>query len=418
MDQARASFSSTEKVAADGLAQGNEALAGPRSVGRQFFASPGPTNMPDSVLAAVAHVATDVNDPGFRRAYAHCVGGLKQLLQTRHRIMMYTASGHGAWEATLVNLFSPGDMLLMLDSGFHSEDWVRMAERLGLSIQVVAADRRHGFDMRRLEDALRGDVSRRIRAVCVVHSETATGVVTDPVAVRTILDRMKHPALFILDAVSSIGCMEVRMDEWGVDALIGSGQKGLMLPVGLSFTAVSERALDMHRRAALPRCYFDWTAMLERPLESFCGTAPNGMLFGLCQALILMEEENLSRLYERHRQLGRAVRAAVHAWSIDGGPQVFCRDEACASDAVTTVLMPRGYDAEPLRALARSRFNVLVAGGLGDLWGKSFRIGHMGDLNEPMILGTLACIEMSLDLSKVPHTGGGVRAAMSVLGCN
>jgi alanine-glyoxylate transaminase/serine-glyoxylate transaminase/serine-pyruvate transaminase len=371
--------------------------------------------MPDSVLNAIAHAATDVNDPAFRRAWSRCMAGLQTLCGTRHRPMLYTASGHGAWEATLVNLLSPGDQIVMLDSGFHSEDWTRMALALGIDAKVITSDRRRAFSVDRLRESLEADVERRIRAVCMVHCETATGVMTPPEAMREVLDSIDHPALLVLDAVSSVGCMDVRMDEWGVDALVGSVQKGLMLPVGISFTMVNHRALGAHRGARLPNWYFNWTQMLERPLASFCGTAPNNLLFGLEEALHLIDEEGLAALHARHFRLGRATRAAVDAWGTPEGPQLFCAEERDAAPCVTCVVMPAGCGAEDLRARARERYSVVLASGLGDLFGSCFRIGHMGDLNEPMLLGTLACVEMAMADLGVRCGRGGVQAASEML---
>lgn len=386
------------------------AAAPPR--GRQLFASPGPTNFPDSVLNAIARAASDFNDPAFRVAYASCMEGLKRLIGTRQHLFMYTSSGHGAWEGTMVNLFERGEKVLMIESGLHSDDWALMCEGLGLTVEHLQADRRVGVDVSHLREVLRADSAHLIKAVCVVHNETATGVTVPIAGIREAIDASNHPALYIVDAVSSIACSEITMDVWRVDALIGSSQKGLMQPVGLGFTAVSERALARHRQIDAPNGYFNWKTMLARPQRSFCGTAPNNLIFGLSEALRLIQEEGEGNLYARHRRLAGGVRAAAAAWSRGGGPYLYCLQGDRVSQSVTTIVMPDGWDAEPLRALLRGRFNVLLASGLGDLFARTFRIGHMGDLNEAMILGVLSCIELGMRALGIPHGDGGVQAAL------
>jgi alanine-glyoxylate transaminase/serine-glyoxylate transaminase/serine-pyruvate transaminase len=383
--------------------------------GRLFFANPGPTNIPDSILKAVSHHTVDFMDASFIALYERCAAGLKRVLKTKQHLFFYTASGHGAWEASLVNLLSPGDKILVLETGNFSESWGRMAEGFGVVVQTLPADWRLGVDMAALRSVLAADESHQIKAVCVVHNETSTGVSLPLDEVRAALDATGHPALFLADTISSLGSLDFRMDEWGVDAVVGGSQKGLMLPTGLSFTGVSEKAMAAHAHAKLPKVYMDWTRMLTRPHKRFIGTVPVSYFFGLEESLRLIEEETLDEVFARHARLAEAVRRCVRHWSGNNGPQMFCLDPSRASNSVTAVLMPEGFDADAVRKTAYSRFNVSLGGGLSKLGGKVFRIGHMGDLNEPMVLGTLAVVEMALKIHGVPHTAGGVDAAMAYL---
>ena len=384
--------------------------------GRQFFANPGPTNIPDSVLLATAHHTVDFNDPSFIEIYWECMAGLKRVLKTKQEIFLYTGSGHAAWEACLVNLLSPGDVILVLESGHFSQSWGRMATDLGIEVRTVPADWRRGVDMAAIRAELAADTGHVIKAVGVVHNETSTGMMIPIPEVRAAIDAAGHPALLLADTISSLGSLDFRMDEWGVDAAVGGSQKGLMLPTGLSFTGVSHKALKAHESSTLPKHYFNWGAMQKRPLKSFLGTVPTSFFYGLRESLRLMEqEEGLENVFARHTRLANAVRAAVQHWSGNNGPQLFCTNPARLSDSVTAVLMPEGYDADALRKVAMQRFNVSLGGGLGPLGGKVFRIGHLGDLNEAMILGTLATVELSMKVAGVPHTAGGVDAAIAAL---
>ncbi len=383
--------------------------------GRLFFAGPGPTNIPNSVLHAVGHVTVDFNDPDFIAVFEACVDGLKRILATRGELFMYTASGHGAWEGTLANLFSPGDRLLMLESGYFSEGWSDMARALGLEVHTVAADWRRGVNLADVTAALRADSRHAIRAVCAVHNETSTGVTLPLAEVRAAIDAAGHPALLLTDTISSLASIDFRMDEWGVDAVVGASQKGLMLPTGFSFTAVSSEAMAAHQEAKLLRRYFDWAEMRRRPHRSFMGTVPTSLFFGLRESLRLLEQEGLDNVLARHARLAEAVRRAVSTWQGNDGPQIYCDDPARRSNSVTTVLLPDGHDAEAVRRTAMRRFNVALGGGLAKLNGRAFRIGHLGDLNEPMVLGTLGAVQMSLRLNGVPHAPGGLDAAMAWL---
>jgi alanine-glyoxylate transaminase/serine-glyoxylate transaminase/serine-pyruvate transaminase len=389
----------------------------PRSPrGRLFFANPGPTNIPDSILHAVAHHAVDFHDPNFMKMYDECVAGVKRLLKTKQYMFMYTGSGHAAWEAALVNLFSAGDLLLIPETGNFSESWGRMARNLGLQVQTVPADWRRGVEISAIRATLAADTQRAIKAVCVVHNETSTGMVLPVEQIRGALDATKHPALLLVDTISSLGSLDFRMDEWGVDCVVGASQKGLMLPTGMSFTGVSEKAMEAHATSTLPKHYLSWTVMQGRKQQSFVGTVPVNFFYGLKESLrLLLDDEGLDEVFARHARLGEAVRRCVRHWSGNNGPQVFCTNPARESNSVTAVQMPDGHSAEDIRRICREKFNVSLGGGLSKLNGYVFRIGHMGDLNEPMVLGTLASIEMALRVQGVPHAAGGVDAAIEYL---
>ncbi len=384
-----------------------------RRTGRQFFSNPGPTNIPDSVLRAMDRATIDFNDPEFMPVYHQAVAGLKRVLQTEGELFFYTASGHGSWEATLVNLLSPGDHVLVLESGYFSEGWADMAKSFGLVPQVVKADWRRGVDAAAVEAALRADPA--IKAVLAVHNETATGLSMPIPAIRAAIDAAGHQALLLVDTISSLGSIEFRMDDWGIDGVVGGSQKGLMLPTGFSFSAVSKKGMAAHAHARCPKHYFNWSEMTRRPHRSFVGTIPVSQFYGLQESLRLIELEGLGAVIARHHRLAEAARRAVRAWSGNEGPQLYGLDPARLSDSVTAVLMPEGHNADAVRKTALDRFNVSLGGGLGPLSGHVFRIGHLGDLNEPMILGTLGAVEMSLRINDVPHGRGGVDAAMDYL---
>ena len=383
--------------------------------GRQFFANPGPTNIPDSVLRALDRPSIDFMDPDFVAVYDDAFAGVKRILRTSQSLFMYNASGHGAWEASLTNLFSPGQRILVLETGFFSDDWAAMGRGFGLEVEILPADRRRGADMAALRSVLAADTEHAIRGVCVVHNETATGLMIPLPEVRAAIDACGHPALFLVDTISSLASLEFRMDDWGVDCVVGGSQKGLMLPTGMSFTGVSEKGMTAHRTAGLKRYYFDWTLMEKRAQKSFIGTLPVNMFYGLRESVRLLEEEGLDNVVARHHRLAEATRRAVQVWAANDGPRLFCMSPDRYSDSVTAVLMPDGYDAEAVRRCARTRFNVSLGGGLGPLGGKVFRIGHLGDLNEPMLLGALAAVEMALRIEGIPHGRGGVDAAMEYL---
>jgi alanine-glyoxylate transaminase / serine-glyoxylate transaminase / serine-pyruvate transaminase len=387
----------------------------PKPRGRHFFANPGPTNIPDSVLRALDHASIDFNDPEFVPIYDAVFAGVKRVLRTKQHLFMYNASGHGAWEASLTNLLSPGDTILVLESGYFSEEWANMARGHGLKVRVIAADWRRGVDIADVRKELAADTAHEIKAVCVVHNETATGMMLPLPAIREAIDTTKHPALFLVDTISSLGSLEFRMDDWKIDCVVGGSQKGLMLPTGMSFTGVSDKGMAAHAKAKLHRFYFDWTLMLNRPQKSFIGTIPVNVFYGLRESIRLLDEEGLDNVTARHTRLAEATRRAVKVWAGNNGPTLFCVSPDRYSDSVTAVLMPEGCNGDALRKTVRERFNVSLGGGLGKLGGKIFRIGHLGDLNEPMLLGALSAIEMAMRIDGIPHGRGGVEAAMAFL---
>jgi alanine-glyoxylate transaminase / serine-glyoxylate transaminase / serine-pyruvate transaminase len=387
----------------------------PKPRGRHFFANPGPTNIPDSVLRAMDRPSIDFNDPEFVPLYDAAFAGVKRMLRTEQHLFMYNASGHGAWEASLTNLLSPGDTIMVLESGYFSEEWANMARGHGLEVKLIAADWRRGVDIDDVRKELAADTAHAIKAVCVVHNETATGMMLPLPAIREAIDFAGHPALFLVDTISSLGSLEFRMDDWKIDCVVGGSQKGLMLPTGMSFTGVSDKALAAHQTAKLHRFYFDWTLMQGRAQKSFIGTIPVNIFYGLRESIRLLDEEGLDNVTARHTRLAEATRRAVKVWAGNNGPTLFCLTPDRYSDSVTAVLMPEGFNGDALRKTIRERFNVSLGGGLGKLGGKIFRVGHLGDLNEPMLLGALSAVEMGMRIDGVPHGRGGVEAAMAFL---
>jgi len=386
------------------------------SRGLHFFINPGPTNIPDRILRAMDRGAIDFNGAQFRAIAEECFAGLKRVFKTDETILAYAASGHGAWEAALVNLFSQGDKLLIVESGFFSLNWGMRGEAFGLEVETLPNDWRTAADPARLESRLREDRPHSIKAVLVVHNETSTGVVNDIAALRRAIDAARHPALFLVDTISSLGSMDFRMDEWGVDVVVAGSQKGLMLPTGMAFTGISARAIAATAEAKLPRVYWDWRRLLGGTSQSvWNGTAPVHFFYGLQEALRMLEEEGLDEVFARHHRLAEATRRAVRVWRQNDGPEIYAVDPRAQSDSITAVQLPEGYDAEETRQICLDKFNVSLGGGLDRLRGRIIRIGHLGDLNEPMILGAIAAVEMALELTGVPHGRGGVQAAMDYL---
>jgi alanine-glyoxylate transaminase/serine-glyoxylate transaminase/serine-pyruvate transaminase len=386
------------------------------SRGYHFFINPGPTNIPDRVLRAMDRGAIDFNGAQFRAIAEECVAGLKRVFKTDQTVLSYAASGHGAWEAALVNLFSPGDKVLVVESGYFSLNWGMRGEAFGLEVETLANDWRTAADPARLESRLREDREHAIKAVLVVHNETSTGVVNDIDQLRRAIDSARHPALFLVDTISSLASMDFRMDEWGVDVTVAGSQKGLMLPTGMAFTGVSARAIAAAAEAKLPRVYWDWRRLLGTSAQAhWNGTVPVHFFYGLQEALRMLEEEGLDNVFARHHRLAEATRRAVRAWRQNDGPEIFASDPRAQSNSITAVQVPEGCDADKVRQIALDKFNVSLGGGLDRLRGHVFRIGHLGDLNEPMILGAIAAVEMALELTGVPHGRGGVQAAMDYL---
>lgn len=387
-----------------------------RKPGRHFFANPGPTNIPDSVLRAMDRNSLDFVEGDFLEIYDQARAGLKRLLFTQHELFFYASSGHGGWEASMVNLFSAGDKVLMIGGGYFSSTWAALSRAYGIEVEMLETDWHEGVKITDLQARLEADKAHTIKAVCVVHNETSTSIALPLREIRAALDAARHPALYLCDTISSLGCFAFKMDEWGIDVVVGGSQKGLMLPTGMAFSAVGPKAMAAHEKATLPRFYFDWTAMLARRFRSFTGSVPIVPFFGLVESLRLLEQEGIENVWARHHRLAEAVRAAGRAWgSGNQGPTLYCRDPSRYSDSVTTFEAPEGHDAEKLRKVLLDCYNVSTGGGLGALSGRVFRIGHMGDLNEAMILGTLATVEIAMVEVGMPHAKGGVMAAMEWL---
>ncbi len=381
--------------------------------GRHFLQIPGPTNVPDRVLRAIDRATVDHRGPEFQEMSKEVLAGLKHVFKTKSPVVIFPASGTGAWEAALVNTLSPGDRVLMFETGHFATLWLNMAQRLGLDPVFVPGDWRHGVDPAQVEAKLAEDKGRAIKAVMVVHNETSTGVVTRVPEVRKSMDRAQHPALLMVDTISSLASIDYRHDEWGVDVTVAGSQKGLMLPPGLSFNAVSDKALACAKTAKLPRSYWNWEEMIASNQDGwFPYTPATNLLYGLRAALkMLLEEEGLENVFKRHDRHAEAARRAVRAW----GLEILCANPAEYSSSLTAVLMPQGHSELAFRELVLERFNLALGSGLTKLRDKVFRIGHLGDFNDLMLLGTLAGVEMGLDLAAVPHQKGGVDAAMQYL---
>jgi alanine-glyoxylate transaminase/serine-glyoxylate transaminase/serine-pyruvate transaminase len=381
--------------------------------GRHFLQIPGPTNVPERVLRAIDSATIDHRGPDFSRLTLEVLDGLKQIFQTRSPVIIFPASGTGAWEAALVNTLSAGDQVLISETGHFASTWSKLAAKHGLKVIDQPTDWRHGADPEAIEARLKEDGRREIKAVCVVHNETSTGVASRIADVRAAIDRAGHPALFMVDTISSLASIDYRHDEWGADVTVAGSQKGLMLPPGLSFNAVSEKALAAAADAGLPRSYWDWQEMMNANQNGFFPYTPaTNLLYGLREAVAMLLEEGLENVFARHARLAEAARCAVRAW----GLEILCRDPREYSNSLTAVVMPDGHDADDFRKVVLDRFNMSLGNGLGRLSGKVFRIGHLGDFNELMLAGTLAGVEMGLGLAGVPHEKGGVQAALDYLG--
>jgi alanine-glyoxylate transaminase/serine-glyoxylate transaminase/serine-pyruvate transaminase len=380
--------------------------------GRHFLQIPGPTNVPDRVLRAVAQPTIDHRGPAFARLGREVLDGLQRVFQTSSPVVIFPSSGTGAWEAALANTLSPGDKVLMFETGYFAVLWRDMAERLGLIVDFVPGDWRHGVDAAIVERTLTEDRERAIKAVAIVHNETSTGVTTRIPAVRNAIDAARHPALLLVDAVSSLGSIDYRHDEWGVDVAVSSSQKGMMLPPGLGFNAISEKALAASSAARMTRTYWDWSAMIRNNASGFFTTTPGtNLLYGLREAIQMLMEEGLANVFARHQRFGEATRRAVAAWGLELLPA----NPAEYSPALTAVVMPPGHDADAFRAVVLERFDMSLGAGLGQLKGKVFRIGHLGDFNDLMLAGTLGGVEMGLAAADVPFKRGGVTAALDYL---
>jgi len=388
----------------------------PRLPGTRFLHSPGPTHLPDAVLDAMHRQPMDLADPRVAANIAACESGLQHLLQTGAELFFYAANGHGAWEAVIQNLLAPDAAALVPGTGHFSESWALQCEALGRAVLRTPWAEGRPVDAQAVEDALRADRERRVAAVFLVHTDTASGVTSDIDAVRRAIDAAGHPALLVVDAVASVAAAPLAMDAQRIDLVVGASQKGLMLPPGLGFVAVGPAALALARANPAPRFYWDWGRRAGAlPYQKFCGTPPLALMFGLEAALELLFEEGLAAVQARHRRLAGAVHAALREWARGGALDFFCPEPAARSVSVTTIRTAAGVDPDAIRRLARERFQVALAGGLGPLAGRVFRIGHLGDLNEPMVLGALAGVQAALAALGVPYGRDGLAAAVDFI---
>lgn len=380
--------------------------------GRHFLQIPGPTNVPDRVLRAMDRPVIDHRSAEFAQMSAEVLEGLRPIFQTRGPVVIYPGSGTGAWEAALVNTLSPGDRVLLFETGHFSQQWRQVAEKFGLQVEYVPGSWRRGADPAEAEARLSSDRNHTIKAVLVVHNETSTGVTSRIAELGAAINRARHPALLIVDTISSLASIDYRHDEWGVDVTISGSQKGLMLPPGISFNALSDKALAANKTARLPRAYWDWQEMLKANRGGFFPYTPaTNLLYGLQEALHMLHEEGLPNVFQRHQRHAEATRAAVRAW----GLEIVCEEPMEYSSSLTAVFMPDGCDADRLREIILEHFDMSLGSGLSKLAGKVFRIGHLGSFNDLMLAGTLSGVEMGLQLAGVPHKAGGVDAALQSL---
>ena len=380
--------------------------------GRHFLQIPGPTNVPDRVLRAIASPVLDHRGPEFAKLGKEVLENIRPIFQTTGPVIIYPASGSGAWEAAIVNTLSPGDRVLMFETGHFSLLWRQVAERFGLKVEYVPGNWRSGAAASEVEARLGPDRQHTFKAVMVVHNETSTGVTSQISEVRRAMNNVHHPALLMVDTISSLASIDYRHEEWEVDVTIGGSQKGLMLPPGLSFNAISEKALSANKQAKLPRSYWDWQEMLKHNQMGFFPTTPaTNLLYGLREALLMLHEEGLPNVFRRHARHAEAARVAVRTW----GLEIVCQNPREYSNSVTVAFMPEGHDADRLRNIILENFDMSIGAGLSKLIGKVFRIGHLGSFNDLMLAGTLSGIEMGLGLAGVPHRKGGVTAALQCL---
>ena len=380
--------------------------------GRHFLQIPGPTNVPDRVLRAIDNPTMDHRGPGFAALAKDCLENIKPVFQTQHPVIVFPASGTGGWEAALVNTLSPGDRVLAFETGQFAKLWSKMAANLGLTVDYVPGDWRHGVDLAAAAEKLDADRSHRIKAIMAVHNETSTGITSSIAALRRTMDDARHPALLMVDAVSSLAAIDYRHDEWRVDVTVSGSQKGLMLPPGLSFNAISPKALEASKVSKFPKSYWRWEEMLANNATGFFPYTPaTNLLYGLREALTMLREEGLANVFLRHDRLAEATRRAVRAWDLE----IWASNPEEYSSSTTAVLLPEGVSESAFRALVLDRFNMSLGAGLGKVAGKVFRIGHLGDFNDLMLAGTLAGVEMGLELAGIRHRKGGICAALDYL---
>src|SRR5947209_6689504 len=383
-----------------------------RTAGRHFLQIPGPTPLPDRVLRAMDTAIIDHRGPEFAKLAKRCLDGIKTIFKTSNTVIIYTATGTGAWEAALVNTLSAVDRVLMVETGQFATLWKVMAQKLGLRPEFIPGDWRTGADAAKIEDHLRKDKAHEIKAVCVLHNETATGCLSPIAPIRKAIDAAGHPALLMVDTISSLASTDYRHDEWGVDVSVGGAQKGLMLPPGMSFNAISDKAIAASKSSKSTKSFWSWEEMLNmNKIGFFPYTPATNMLQGLVVAIDMLHEEGLESVFARHDRLAEATRRAVRGW----GLEIMCRDPKFYSPTVTAVMVPEGHDADAFRNLAGEHFNISYGMSFGRFAGKMFRIGHLGDINDAMLIGALGATEMALALAGVPHRKGGVQAAMDYI---
>lgn len=383
-----------------------------RTAGRHFLQIPGPSTVPDRILRAIDMPTIDHRGPAFADVGMRALSGMKTIFKTESPVIIYPASGTGAWEAALINTMTAGNKLLMFETGHFATLWCELAERLGLQPELLESDWRSGADADRIEQRLREDSGHEVKAVCVVHNETSTGSVTPVAAVRAAIDAANHPALLMVDTISSLASVDYRHDEWGVDVTVGGSQKGLMLPPGLSFNALSDKALAASKQDGLPNSYWSWDAMLDPNKTGYFPYTPaTNMLYGLNEAIDMLHEEGLGNVFARHIRHGEATRKAVRAW----GLEVLCNRQGHESGVLTAVLMPEGHSADAFRATTLQHFDLSLGNGLSKVADKVFRIGHLGDNNDLTLMATLSGVEMGLSKSGVPYDAGGAQTAMDYL---
>ncbi|MBT3660467.1 MAG: aminotransferase class V-fold PLP-dependent enzyme [Rhodospirillaceae bacterium] len=380
--------------------------------GRHFLQIPGPSNVPDRILRAMDYPTMDHRGPDFGEIGLEILAGVKKVFGTDNHVIVYPSSGTGAWEAALVNTLSPGDKVLMFETGQFATLWQELAEKHGLEVEFIDGDWRHGVDAGLVEEKLKADSGHSIKAVCMVHNETSTGVASNIATARQAMDAAGHPALLMIDTISSLGSLDYRHDDWGVDITVSCSQKGLMLPPGLGFNAISDKALEMSKSNGFTRSYWDWQAMITNNASGFFPYTPaTNLLYGLREALKMLDEEGLENVFARHDRMAEATRRAIQAW----GLEVLCQNPDEYSSVLTAVMVPDGVDADHVRGVILDNFDMSLGTGLGKVKGKVFRIGHLGDFNELTLMGTLAGVEMGLSLADVPHQKGGVDKAMAYL---
>jgi alanine-glyoxylate transaminase / serine-glyoxylate transaminase / serine-pyruvate transaminase len=380
--------------------------------GRHFLQIPGPSPVPERILRAISKQVIDHRGPEFKKLGQEVLTGCQTIFKTSGPVVIYPSSGTGAWEAAIVNTLSPGDKVLMIETGHFASLWRKMADRWGLNVDFVAGDWRHGADPTLIESKLADDKQRAIKAVMVVHNETSTGATSRIAEIRKAMNKVGHPALLMVDTISSLGSIDFRHDEWEIDVTVSCSQKGLMLPPGLGFTAISEKAIAASKANRMPRSYWDWSEMLKPNTNGFFPYTPStNLLFGLREAIAILLEEGLDNVFARHQRLATATRAAVRAW----GLEILCQNPSEYSPVLTAVMMPSGHDADEFRKVVLEKYNMSLGAGLTKVAGRVFRIGHLGECNELLLLGALAGVEMGLSAAGVPHRAGGVAAAMAEL---